>query len=172
MCGEFYPGWFDTWGAPHHTGNTERYLDDLEYMLKNRQSFSIYMAHGGTTFGFWHGCRSAVQTRHFELRLRRAHQRSRLADGQVFETRELFARYLNPGETIPEPPAQQPVIAIDPVKAIEAAPLLANLPQPAADEQPLTFEQYDQAYGCILYRTQIPAGQPATLSAKLVHDIG
>ena len=20
MCGEFYPGWFDTWGAPHHTG--------------------------------------------------------------------------------------------------------------------------------------------------------
>ena len=22
MCGEFYPGWFDTWGAPHHTGNT------------------------------------------------------------------------------------------------------------------------------------------------------
>ncbi len=33
MCGEFYPGWFDTWGAPHHLGNTPRYLADLEYML-------------------------------------------------------------------------------------------------------------------------------------------
>src|SRR5258708_402026 len=22
MCGEFYPGWFDTWGAPHHLGKT------------------------------------------------------------------------------------------------------------------------------------------------------
>jgi beta-galactosidase len=55
MCGEFYPGWFDTWGAPHHTGNTARYLADLEYMLKAGGSFSIYMAHGGTTFGFWTG---------------------------------------------------------------------------------------------------------------------
>ena len=55
MCGEFYPGWFDTWGAPHHTGNTARYLADLEYMLKAGASFSIYMAHGGTTFGFWSG---------------------------------------------------------------------------------------------------------------------
>jgi beta-galactosidase len=55
MCGEFYPGWFDTWGAPHHLGNTEKYLADLEYMLKNNASFSIYMAHGGTTFGLWSG---------------------------------------------------------------------------------------------------------------------
>jgi len=55
MCGEFYPGWFDTWGAPHHLGNTPRYLGDLEYMLQNDESFSIYMAHGGTTFGLWSG---------------------------------------------------------------------------------------------------------------------
>ena len=26
MCGEFYPGWFDTWGQPHHFGNTPQYL--------------------------------------------------------------------------------------------------------------------------------------------------
>src|SRR5690348_12665337 len=55
MCGEFYPGWFDTWGAPHHTGNQARYLAHLEYMLKPAASFSIYMVHGGTTFGFWTG---------------------------------------------------------------------------------------------------------------------
>ena len=55
MCGEFYPGWFDTWGFPHHLGNTPQYLADLEYMLKNNASFSIYMAHGGTTFGLWSG---------------------------------------------------------------------------------------------------------------------
>jgi len=41
MCGEFYPGWFDTWGLPHHTGNTVTYLADLEYMLQNNGSFSI-----------------------------------------------------------------------------------------------------------------------------------
>jgi beta-galactosidase len=55
MCGEFYPGWFDTWGSPHHLGKTPQYLADLEYMLTNDESFSIYMAHGGTTFGLWSG---------------------------------------------------------------------------------------------------------------------
>src|SRR5262249_54104355 len=50
MCGEFYPGWFDTWGVTHHLGNARKYLTDLEYMLKAGASFSIYMAHGGTTF--------------------------------------------------------------------------------------------------------------------------
>ncbi len=33
MCGEFYPGWFDTWGVEHHLGNTPQYLAALEYML-------------------------------------------------------------------------------------------------------------------------------------------
>jgi beta-galactosidase len=56
MCSEFYPGWFDTWGQPHHLGNTPKYLGDLEYMLAHDASFSIYMAHGGTTFGLWSGC--------------------------------------------------------------------------------------------------------------------
>ena len=26
ICSEFYPGWFDTWGQPHHTGNAAKYL--------------------------------------------------------------------------------------------------------------------------------------------------
>ena len=55
MNGEFYPGWFDSWGAPHRTGNLGQYLADLDYMLKNDVSFSIYMAHGGTTWELWSG---------------------------------------------------------------------------------------------------------------------
>ena len=78
MCGEFYPGWFDTWGQPHHTGNIDTYLSDLEYMLKTGASFSIYMAHGGTTFGLWAGADRPFQARHFELRLRRPDQRGGL----------------------------------------------------------------------------------------------
>ena len=45
ICSEFYPGWFDTWGQPHHLGNEKKYLGDLEYMLSHDASFSIYMAH-------------------------------------------------------------------------------------------------------------------------------
>src|SRR5260370_31705 len=56
ICSEFYPGWFDTWGQPHHFGKTDKYLGDLKYMLEPPPSFSIYMVHGGTTFGLWAGC--------------------------------------------------------------------------------------------------------------------
>jgi beta-galactosidase len=34
------------------------------------------------------------------------------------------------------------------------------------------MEAYDQGYGCILYRTTIPAGPAATLEAATVHDFG
>ncbi len=34
------------------------------------------------------------------------------------------------------------------------------------------MEECDQGYGCILYRTTIPAGPAATLEAADVHDIG
>ena len=33
ICSEFYPGWFDTWGQPHHTGKPENYLPNLKLML-------------------------------------------------------------------------------------------------------------------------------------------
>ena len=55
MNGEYYPAWFDMWGRKHRTGAIHPIIADLEYMLKNHHSFSIYMAHGGTTFGLWAG---------------------------------------------------------------------------------------------------------------------
>jgi hypothetical protein len=33
MCGEFYPGWFDTWGSPHRRGDTPRILRDLAWVF-------------------------------------------------------------------------------------------------------------------------------------------
>ena len=50
--------------------------------------------------------------------------------------------------------------------------MFANLPTPLSDLHPGPMEQYDQGYGSILYRTTIPAGPAATLSAEAVHDYG
>ena len=172
MCGEFYPGWFDTWGAPHHTGNTERYLTDLGYMLKVGASFSIYMAHGGTTFGFFTGAdrpfKPDTSSYDYDAPISEA--------GWVtpkFElTRALFAKHLMPGETLPEPPARNRVIKIAPVVATNVARIFSNLPAPLTDETPRTMELYDQGFGCILYRTQLPAGPAGSLEARAIHDVG
>jgi len=172
MCGEFYPGWFDTWGAPHHTGNTEKYLTDLEYMLKHNASFSIYMAHGGTTFGMWAGCDRPFKPDTSSYDYDAPISEAGWTTDKFFKTRELFARYLNPGETIPEPPAKNPVISFDPVRAIAVSPYFFNLPTPINDEQPKTMEKYDQAYGCILYRTTISGGPATSLEAAGIKDFG
>ena len=172
MCGEFYPGWFDTWGAPHHTGDTARYLADLEYMLKAGASFSIYMAHGGTTFGFWTGADRPFKPDTSSYDYDAPISEAGWATDKFFKTRELFGRYLLPGETMPEPAARNPVMRIAPVEAAACAPLRENLPAGVKDTKPRTMEQYDQGYGCILYRTMLPPGPEAILEAKAVHDIG
>lgn len=172
MSGEFYPGWFDTWGAPHHTGNTERYLADLGYMLEAGASFSIYMAHGGTTFGFFTGADRPFKPDTSSYDYDAPISEAGWVTPKFEQTRALFAKHLLPGETIPEPPARNPVSSIAPVPATKVARVFANLPAPLADEQPRTMELYDQAFGCILYRTQLPAGPAATLEAAAIHDVG
>jgi beta-galactosidase len=172
MCGEFYPGWFDTWGAAHHTGNTDRYLADLEYMLKTGASFSIYMVHGGTTFGFWTGADHPFKPDTSSYDYDAPISEAGWPTEKFFKTRELFGRYLLPGEKIPEPAARNPVMAFAPIEARECAPLRENLPAGVKDTTPRTMEQYDQGYGCMLYRTTLPAGPEGTLEAKAVHDIG
>ena len=172
MCGEFYPGWFDTWGQPHHLGNTPQYLADLAYMLTNGESFSIYMAHGGTTFGLWSGADHPFKPDTSSYDYDAPISEAGWPTEKFYKTRELFSQHLMPGETIPPPPATNAVIAIAPVEARECAPIFANLPQAITDTTPRTMEAYDQGHGCILYRTTIPAGAAATLAAAEVHDFG
>ena len=84
----------------------------------------------------------------------------------------MLSKYLLPGEKLPEPPAQNPVISFAPVELKEVAPLFENLPTAIKDETPRNMEAYDQGYGCILYRTRIPAGAATTLEAAAIHDFG
>ena len=50
---EYYPAWLDYWGTLHHTLSPEvsaKSFDD--YLAYQNASVSVYMAHGGTSFGF------------------------------------------------------------------------------------------------------------------------
>jgi beta-galactosidase len=172
ICSEFYPGWFDTWGQPHHYGNTTKYLDDLKYMLAAGASFSIYMAHGGTTFGLWSGCDRPFKPDTSSYDYDAPISEAGWATPKFFQTRELLAKFLLPGEILPEPPAPNQVVAFAPVALKETAPLFDNLPAALKDETPRNMEAYDQGYGCILYRTTILAGKATTLGAAAIRDFG
>jgi beta-galactosidase len=172
FCSEFYPGWFDTWSAPHHTGKTEKYLADLEYMLKTGASFSIYMAHGGTTFGLWSGCDRPFKPDTSSYDYDAPISEAGWPTPKFFQTRALFAKYLLPGETLPPVPATNPVIGFAAVELKETAPIFDNLPVAIESETPRNMEAYDQAYGCIIYRTTVPAGEATLLEAAAIHDFG
>lgn len=170
MCGEFYPGWFDTWGAPHHLGKTDQYLKDLETMLKSRGSFSIYMAHGGTSFGLWAGA-----DRPFKPDTSSYDYDAPISEagwiGEKFKlTRELMSKYLEPGEKLPDPPAPLPVMAIPTVTLDQVAPVFNNLPDAIADTAPRHMEAYDQGHGMMVYRTTLPAGPAGRLQVDEAHD--
>ena len=172
ICSEFYPGWFDTWGQPHHLGKPENYLPNLKLMLDMDASFSIYMAHGGTTFGLWSGCDRPFKPDTSSYDYDAPISEAGWATPKFFATRELLAKYLLPGETLPPVPATNPVVAFAPVELKEVGPIFDNLPAAIEDETPRNMEAYDQGYGCILYRTKIPAGATTTLEAAAIHDFG
>ncbi len=171
MCGEFYPGWFDTWGTPHKRGNTPQMLGDLDYMLEHG-SFSLYMAHGGTTFGLWAGCdrpfRPDTSSYDYDAPI-----------GEAGEIRDKFAQirahitpHLPAGETLPQPPMPAQRIEISPFTLDETAPVLTAFPaQAIADASPRNIEAYGISRGLVSYRTTLPAGPAGMLEAALARDL-
>ena len=171
MCGEYYPGWFDSWGTTHHTGSTETISTELSWMLDHRASFSIYMAHGGTTFGIWSGANAppfSPQTSSYDY------------DAPISEAgwdtpkyhvlRETLMKHLEKNEKIPDVPKRNPVIAIPAFRTTEVAPVFKQMSTPVESTRPLNMEKIDQAYGCMLYSTTVPAGSAGKLIITEVHD--
>jgi beta-galactosidase len=171
LVSEFYPGWFDSWGKPHHTGDTESLVRDLGWMLDHDVSFSLYMAHGGTSFGFDAGANSPpfspqVTSYDYDAPISEAGW----GTPKFFALRKLFLVHLEAGEKLPEVPARNPVIHVSPVQFQKCAPLFDNLPVPKSASYPQSMETYGQAHGAILYRTQLSAGDASKLRITQPHD--
>ncbi|CAN7598030.1 beta-galactosidase [Massilia sp. LjRoot122] len=172
MCGEYYSGWFDTWGTPHKRGDNTRAIRDIDAMLKANGSFSLYMAHGGTTFGLWGGCdrpfRPDTTSYDYDAPISEAGWL-----GEKFSTyRECLSRHLAPGETLPAAPAHLPVMALPAFALSETAPVFANLPKAVIkDTSPRNIEQYDISRGLVAYSITLPPGPAGKLEAANARDL-
>lgn len=159
MCSEFWSGWFDRWGAPHETRSKEALVGGLKDMLDRNISFSLYMTHGGTTFGHWTGANcppyaSWCSSYDYDAPINEAGQTTE----KYFAVRDLLAQY-HGGKKLPKIPAAYPMIEIPAFALNEISPLFASLPEAKVSEQPKSMEFFDQGYGSILYRTTLPAGK-------------
>lgn len=171
MCGEYYPGWFDSWGRPHHTGGTKRIIDELKYMLDHKASFSIYMVHGGTSFGTYSGANAPPflpQTTSYDYDA--PIDEAGNPTEKYHEIRKLFSNYLQEGETLPDIPAPNKIQKLAPVKFTAFAALNKNLPKSVLSDTVKLMEDLNQNFGCVLYQTQLAGGERSLLQFLDIHD--
>ena len=171
MSGEYWAGWFDHWGEKHHATDGQKEAAELRWMLEQGYSISMYMFEGGTSFGWMNGANSngtnyEPDTTSYDY------------DAPLDEAGRPRQKYFYfqdaihsvTGAKLPDLPKETPRAAFPVGQQMKAASLWKNLPSPVTSEKPLTFEDLNQAYGYVLYRTDLRAGEGGMLVLDGLHD--
>ncbi len=171
---EWYPAWFDWWGTAHHTISAESYTGRLDSVLSAGISINMYMFHGGTTRGFMNGANyddshpyePQVSSYDYDAPLDEAGN----ATHKFMLFRQVIAKHLPAGQTLPPVPAAKSTIAINDIKLNRSAGILDILPKPVLNKTPLTFEDLKQDYGFVLYHTVLTGGETGILKLNELRD--
>ena len=171
MCSEFWSGWFDKWGARHETRPAKDMVEGMDEMLSKGISFSLYMTHGGTSFGHWAGANSPgfqpdVTSYDYDAPINEYGHTT----PKYFELREMMAKH-NDGKKLPAvPKAPMPLVSVPTFKFTEYKPLIYGYTKKTVEQAPKTFEEYDMGWGTMAYVVSLPANdKPSTLTGEF-HD--
>lgn len=172
---EFYPGWLDHWGYPHQRRSSNAIIDSLKQQLQLGANVNIYVAHGGTSFGFRAGADLSPQSVYQPCPTSYDYDSPISENGilrpKYFNIRKLIQNYTGKA---PDPPAQPVVVAYGKVNLTESVQLLEAIQfsKVIISKQPLTFEQMGQDYGFLLYEHQVTfiTPDPVLLRAYGVRD--
>ena len=176
MCSEFWSGWFDKWGARHETRPAKDMVDGMDEMLSKGISFSLYMTHGGTSFGHWAGANSPgfapdVTSYDYDAPINEYGQTT----PKYFELRKMMEKY-NDGKALPAvPKPAAPIIAIPKFELKEFSSIFngsdTELKMPIRKEGGLmTFEEMDMGWGSMLYTTTMPEIPVQSVITADFHD--
>ncbi|TAJ11789.1 beta-galactosidase [Marinilabiliaceae bacterium JC017] len=169
---EFYPAWFDVWGTPHSYRDYKRPAEQLEWMVKNGVSVSIYMFHGGTNFSYTNGANTAYgyapQPTSYDYDAPLGEYGN--AYPKYYAFREVLQKHLYKDKPLPEVPAENTIIEIPELTLSESAPLADAFNERINSERPLSMEDVNQDFGYIHYQTVIPKPVKGTLTIKNVRD--
>lgn len=171
---EWYPAWFDWWGTKHHTVPAEKYTMALDRVLSSGISINMYMFHGGTTRGFMNGANyndkdpyePQISSYDYDAPLDEAGN----ATSKFMKFREVIRKNLPAGQVLPEVPAAKPTIAISSIQFTQVTSIFNVLPAPRSNATPLTFEDLNQPYGYVLYRTTLKNAASGMLKLTELRD--
>jgi len=174
MAGEYWAGWFDHWGEPHAHTDAGVQTKELAWMLSQGYSVNIYMFEGGTTFGFMNGANlQGNPTDHYAPQTTSYDYDAPLDEaGRPKPKFAMFRAAIEKATGIKPPPLPSATsfTAVPAFSLTESASLWDNLPEAVTTEQPQPMEQFGQAYGYILYRTQVSGPVTGQLYLGEVRD--
>ncbi|SEF23631.1 beta-galactosidase [Amycolatopsis pretoriensis] len=173
MMAEYWDGWFDHWGERHNTRDPAQMASYVDTLLATGASVNLYMACGGTNFGFTAGANTSGTTYQPTVT-------SYDYDSPVGEAGDLGAKFtaLQPvlrkytKVRAPAPP-RSPRLSPQTVTVPEAVSLLDSLPalsSPVRSAQPLPMERVGQSTGLIHYRTTVRGPHSGPLSIHGLAD--
>ena len=172
MCSEFWSGWFDKWGARHETRPAKDMVEGMDEMLSKGISFSLYMTHGGTSFGHWAGANSPgfapdVTSYDYDAPI----NEYGLVTPKFWELRTMMQKYSD--KKLPNvPKAPMSIITIPKFELTEFATLMTAIPNGGKSEQGglKTFEEMDMGWGTMIYSTRLPEITSSSVLTGEFHD--
>jgi beta-galactosidase len=172
LAGEYYPGWFDHWGEEHHEVPGRDSASDIEYMLGVGASMSMYMFHGGTSFGFMNGANYSSDAPYQPTTTSYDYDAPVSEGGAPAPKFHLFREIIvkHTGRPAPPIPPLPPRIEIAEFSLTQTANWRDLLGVPVHDDRPRHMEAYGQAYGSILYRTHLATPVDGELAFGDIRD--
>ncbi|MBP3788308.1 MAG: beta-galactosidase [Prevotella sp.] len=171
MCSEFWSGWFDKWGARHETRPAKDMVAGMDEMLSKGISFSLYMTHGGTSFGHWAGANSPgfapdVTSYDYDAPINEYGQ----ATPKFWELRKMMQKYSD--KKLPNvPKAPMPIITVPKFELKTFSELLMAIGKEEKGTLK-TFEDMDMGWGMIVYTTTLPEIPVQSVLTAEIHDFG
>lgn len=183
MCSEFWSGWFDKWGARHETRGADEMVAGLSEMLQKGISFSLYMTHGGTSFGHWAGANSPgfapdVTSYDYDAPI----NEYGLATPKFWKLREMMADYDWNGLPMPQgkkarqanvPKAPMSIIEVPQFELNEFVPIWNGVHQIIKDDanpNVKTFEEMNLGWGSAIYMKRMPEIPTQSTLSLEAHD--
>ena len=156
MCSEFWSGWFDKWGARHETRPAKDMVAGIDEMLSKGISFSLYMTHGGTSFGHWAGANSPgfapdVTSYDYDAPINEYGEPTK----KFWLLRKTLEKYAD--KKLPAVPGKAAgIISIPKLKLQNMAPIYMGVDSTAESRDVQTFEEMNMGYGSMIYNTKLP----------------
>ncbi|KMT04895.1 hypothetical protein BVRB_7g170620 [Beta vulgaris subsp. vulgaris] len=180
LSSEFYTGWLTHWGEKIAKTDADFTAAELEKILSKNGSVVLYMAHGGSNFGFYSGANTGSSESDYKPDLTSYDydapiRESGDVDNTKFrEIRRVIEKYAV--ATLPPVPANNEKAGYGYVQLEETSNLfdiigIQDNPNVVESAEPIPMESVGQMHGFLLYVSEYRTRETAsTLSISKVHD--